>query len=75
MRGSPCQLITGRAAYSIAFNEDLSRKRAGNAAQNYSCLNRIALNLLKKDNAKIGIKGKRKIVGWDNEYIFKIIKN
>jgi predicted transposase YbfD/YdcC len=31
----------------VAFGEDLSRKRAGNAAQNFSVLNRIALNLLK----------------------------
>ena len=31
------------------FGEDLSRKRAGCAAQNYSILTRIALNLLKRD--------------------------
>jgi len=59
----------------VAFNEDHSRKRAGNAAQNFSAINRIALNLLKKDDTKIGIKGKRKIVGWSNEYVFKVLKN
>ena len=59
----------------VAFNEDHSRKRSGNAAQNFSALNRIALNLLKRDDAKVGIKGKRKIVGWNNEYIFKVLKN
>jgi hypothetical protein len=31
----------------VAFDEDNSRKRSGFAAQNYSVLNRIALNLLK----------------------------
>jgi len=59
----------------VAFNEDQSRKRTGNAAQNFSTLNRIALNLLKRDNAKIGIKGKRKIIGWSNDYIFKVLNN
>ena len=33
----------------VGFGEDLDRKRAGHAAQNFSLLNRIALNLLKQD--------------------------
>lgn len=59
----------------VAFNEDRSRKRKGNAAQNYSCLNRIALNMLRKDDTKIGIKGKRLKAGWDNEFVFNLLKN
>jgi len=44
----------------VAFSEDSSRKRAGNAAQNYSLLLRIALNLFKNEKTeKQGIKGKR----------------
>jgi len=47
-------------ALDVLFGEDLDRKRAGNAAQNFSLLNRIALNLLKQDKTcKLGIKGKR----------------
>jgi len=57
----------------VAFGEDLSRKRKGNAAQNFSNLNRIALNLLKKDDAKVGIKSRRKMAGWNNEYVLKLI--
>ncbi len=59
----------------VAFNEDASRKRTGNAAQNYSCLNRIVLNLLRKDNTKIGIKGKKLKAGWDNQFVFTLLKN
>lgn len=59
----------------VAFNEDLSRKRNRNAAQNFSSLNRIALNLLKKDNAKVGIKSRRKMAGWGNEYLLKLMGN
>ena len=44
----------------IGFDEDLSRKRAGQAAQNYSILTRIGLNLLQQDKTcKLGIHGKR----------------
>jgi predicted transposase YbfD/YdcC len=56
----------------VAFNEDNSRKRTGNAAQNFSVLNRIALNILKNEKTtKRGIKGKRLKAGWDNEYLKK----
>lgn len=58
----------------VAFNEDSSRKRIGTAAQNYSVLNRIALNLLKKDDTKIGIKGKRLKAGWNNDFILELLK-
>ena len=59
----------------VAFNEDNSRKRAGHAAQNFSLLNRIALNLLKNEiSTKRGIKGKRLKAAWSNEYLKKIIK-
>jgi predicted transposase YbfD/YdcC len=58
----------------VAFNEDNSRKRAGHAAQNFSVLNRIALNLLKNEmTSKRGIKGKRLKAGWDNEYLKKLL--
>jgi predicted transposase YbfD/YdcC len=44
----------------VAFDEDNSRKRNGFAAQNYSVLNRIALNLLKNEKtARVGVRGKR----------------
>ncbi|MDE6445011.1 MAG: ISAs1 family transposase [Muribaculaceae bacterium] len=53
-----------------------------NAAQNFSLLNRIGLNVIK--NAKVssmGVKGHRKKAGWDNDYLlyalksFDVIKN
>ena len=59
----------------VAFNEDNSRKRAGHAAQNFSVLNRIALNLLKNETTtKRGVKGKRLKAAWSNSYLEKILK-
>lgn len=60
----------------VAFDEDKSRKRNGYAAQNFSVINRIALNLLKNEKTKKrSVKGKRLDAGWNNEYLIKILKN
>ena len=59
----------------VTFNEDHSRKRVRNTAQNFSLINRVALNLLKNEkSAKVGVKGKRLKAGWDNEYLLKILR-
>ena len=61
-------------ALDVAFSEDASRKRAGNAAQNFSVLSKIALNLLRKDKiTKQGLKGKRLKAAYDNSYLLKIL--
>jgi predicted transposase YbfD/YdcC len=58
----------------VAFGEDLSRKRAGHAAENFSLLNRIALSLLKQDKtSKIGIHGKRLQAAWDHDYLLHLL--
>jgi predicted transposase YbfD/YdcC len=58
----------------VAFGEDLSRKRAGHAAQNFSLLNRIALNLLKQDKtSKLGVHGKRLAAAWDHDYLLRLL--
>jgi predicted transposase YbfD/YdcC len=58
----------------VGFGEDLDRKRAGHAAQNFSVLNRIALNLLKQDTTfKRGIKGKRLRAAWNLPYLLKLL--
>ena len=58
----------------VAFAEDLSRKRSGHAAQNFSVLNRIALNLLKQDKiCKLGIHGKRLQAAWDHKYLLHLL--
>lgn len=36
----------------VAFHEDSSRKRTGNAAENFSIICRIALNLIKNETTK-----------------------
>jgi len=63
-------------ALDVSFGEDLDRKRQQNSAQNFSLLNRMALNLLRQDNStKLGIKGKRLKAGWDNDYLLQLLAN
>lgn len=58
----------------VGFYEDASRKRAGNAAQNYSIILKIALNLMKNEKTeKQGIQGKRLKAAWNNQYLLKIL--
>lgn len=58
----------------VSFDEDHCRLRSGNAAANFSFLNKIALALLKKETtAKMGIKSKRLKAGWDEKYLMKVL--
>lgn len=58
----------------VSFNEDQWRSKLGNAASNIAVLNKMALNLLKKETtAKVGIKNKRLMAGWDETYLTKVI--
>jgi predicted transposase YbfD/YdcC len=55
------------------FGEDAGRKRAGYAAQNFSLLNRIALNLIRKDISKGSIRGKCLQAAWDNAFLWHLL--
>lgn len=58
----------------VNFNEDASRKRAGNAAQNFSIISKIALNLLQNEKTKkLSVKNKRLAAGWQHEYLEKLM--
>jgi len=58
----------------VSFGEDRGRKRNKSAVMNFSTLNKIALYLLKNDSSQnVGVRSKRMIAGWDQEYLMKII--
>lgn len=58
----------------VAFREDDSRVRVGNAAENLSVLRRMALNMLKSESsAKVGVAAKRKKAGWDEDYLIRVL--
>lgn len=58
----------------VAFREDDSRVRQGNADQNLAILRHVALNLLKQEKtARGGIKAKRLQAGWNEDYLVKVL--
>lgn len=58
----------------VAFREDGSRIRKDHAPQNMAVLRHIALNLLKQAaSSKVGIAAKRKMAGWNNDYLLKVL--
>lgn len=58
----------------VTFQEDQCRIRKGHADQNFSILRRTALSLLKNESSqKVGVKNKRLIAGWDEDYLEKVL--
>ena len=58
----------------VAFREDESRIRTGNAPTNFTLLRQIALSALNQEKtAKVGLKNKRLRAGWDDDYLFQVL--
>lgn len=59
----------------VVYREDDSRLRQAHLDENFSRLRRLSMNLLKADPRKESIKGKRKICGWDHDYLLGVLTN
>jgi predicted transposase YbfD/YdcC len=58
----------------MTFREDESRIRKGESPENVAIIRRIALNLARRDkSSKYSIKTRRKMAGWDDGYLEKLL--
>ncbi|WP_445315814.1 ISAs1 family transposase [Microcoleus vaginatus] len=57
----------------VTFNEDASRIRQGNAAQNLGLLRHLSISLLKQEPSKLSLKMKRYTAGMDNNFLLQIL--
>lgn len=58
----------------VSFGEDRSNMRMDHAAENFSLARKMALNLLKADTSKkLGIPNKRKLAGWNHDYLLRVL--
>jgi predicted transposase YbfD/YdcC len=58
----------------VAFQEDHSRARTGNAGENLAVLRHFALNLLRQEkSSRLSIRAKRLKAGWDDRYLLKLL--
>jgi predicted transposase YbfD/YdcC len=57
----------------VVFREDARRLYDRTAAENIGLLNRLATSLLRGDQAKGSLKGKRKRAGWSTDYLAQLL--
>ncbi|MEA5544552.1 ISAs1 family transposase [Limnoraphis robusta CCNP1324] len=57
----------------VTFNEDASRIRVGDSAENMGVLRTLALNILKRDPSKSSLKQKRFRAALDNAFLLKLL--
>jgi predicted transposase YbfD/YdcC len=57
----------------VTFNEDASRIRQGDAAQNLGLIRRLCVSLLKREPSKLSLKMKRYTAAMDNSFLLKIL--
>jgi predicted transposase YbfD/YdcC len=57
----------------MTFREDDSRIRGRNIRENFAWLNRLALSLLKQHPSKDSIAMKRRLCGWDEDFLMEVL--
>jgi predicted transposase YbfD/YdcC len=58
----------------VSMDEDDCRIRKDHGAENFAALRHIALNLLRQEKStQAGVKARRKLAGWDHEYLAKVL--
>ena len=56
----------------VSFREDDNRSRKDHSAENLAWVRRITASLLAQDDKKVGVRCKRKMAGWDDEYLLSV---
>ncbi|MEF2232312.1 MAG: hypothetical protein V3571_15375 [Pseudodesulfovibrio sp.] len=56
----------------VRFGEDQRRIWKDNSPEDLSMLRKMALNCMKQESAKAGMKRKRTMAGWDNSFLIKV---
>jgi predicted transposase YbfD/YdcC len=56
----------------VSYREDENRSRKDHTPENLAWIRRMTVSLLAQDDTKVGVKCKRKMAGWDDEYLLNI---
>lgn len=57
----------------VVFREDDARNRAGNSAENYALIRRMALSILKADTSKLSVNLRRMKAAWNFQYLIGLV--
>jgi len=58
----------------MVFRDDECRVRKDHAPQNFATIKHAALNFLKRAPGKDSIRGKRKRAGWEDDFLYSIVR-
>ncbi|MBR7517894.1 ISAs1 family transposase, partial [Mycobacterium tuberculosis] len=58
----------------VLFGDDQSRLRTGHGATNMAVVRHFALNLVRTATDKKSLKTRRKLAGWDHDYLEKLLQ-
>jgi len=56
----------------VSYREDENRSRKDHTAENLAWIRRLTVSLFAQDGTKVGVKCKRKMAGWDDDYLLTI---
>jgi len=57
----------------VVFKEDQSRLRKGHGAKNMAIVRHFAINLVRAAKDKRSVKSRRKVAGWDTDYLAALL--
>ena len=58
----------------VVFHDDLARLRTGHGPENMAVIKHMAMNLLRSAKPTTSLKNRRKLAGWDLEYLDHLIR-
>ncbi len=58
----------------VSYREDENRSRKDHTPENLAWIRRLTVSLLAQDRTKVGIRCKRKMAGWDDDYLLSIAR-
>jgi predicted transposase YbfD/YdcC len=56
----------------VSYREDENRSRKDHSAENLAWIRRLTVSLFAQDGTKVGVQCKRKMAGWDDDYLLTI---
>jgi predicted transposase YbfD/YdcC len=57
----------------VTFRDDLARVRKGHGAKNMAVVRHFAVNIVRTANDKLSLKTRRKLAGWDPNYLAMLL--
>ena len=58
----------------VVFHDDLARLRTGHGPENMAVIKHMAMNLIRQAKPTTSLKNRRKLAGWNLDYLDALIR-